>query len=252
MIARLRAPLLFGAAAMVLSACTSTKQFADLGFRPPQGSYKLIVMRPDVRVGVLTAGGLFEPRQDWSESARGNLVAAIKVQQAARGGQTVIASTRAEAGGDEAAVADLDRLHEAVGNSIKLHKYLGASLPTKQGRFDWTLGEPAKAYGRSSGYDYALFLNAQDSFASGGRTALRVLGFAGCLVGACVVVSGGQQGAFASLVDLKTGQVVWFNALASSVGDIRTAEGANTMIDKLLDQMRPSKGIGTVGVAKQH
>lgn len=233
--------LLLASVAAVLAGCTNTKQFADLGFRPPAGDYKLVVMRPDVHVGSLTTGGLFEQREEWTEAARHNLIAALKAQQAGRGGHTLIAATRVEAGGDPAAVADLDRLHEAVGGSIKLHKYLGANLPTKKDRFDWTLGEDAVAYGHATGYDYALFLYAQDSFASGGRVALQVLGMAGCIVGACVAVSGGQQAAYASLIDLKTGRVVWFNALASSAGDIRTPEGAAKMIDKLLDQMKPGK-----------
>jgi hypothetical protein len=50
-------------------------------------------------------------------------------------------------------------------------------------------------------------------------------------------VSGGQQIAFASLVDLKTGKVVWFNVLSSTVGDIRTPEGANEMVGKLLQSL---------------
>jgi hypothetical protein len=50
-------------------------------------------------------------------------------------------------------------------------------------------------------------------------------------------VPGGQQVAFASLVDLKTGSVVWFNVLTSGVGDIRTPEGANQMVGKLLEKL---------------
>jgi hypothetical protein len=55
------------------------------------------------------------------------------------------------------------------------------------------------------------------------------------------VAQGGQQVAFASLVDLKTGQVVWFNTLASSVGDIRTQEGADKMVKTLLESMSNGK-----------
>jgi hypothetical protein len=55
-----------------------------------------------------------------------------------------------------------------------------------------------------------------------------------------VIPSGGVQAAFASLVDLKTGQVVWFNFLASQTGDIRTADGAETMVTALLGKMQPA------------
>ena len=60
----------------------------------------------------------------------------------------------------------------------------------------------------------------------------------GCVVGVCVMPNGGIQQAFVSLVDLKTGNVVWFNYLVSPVGDIRTPEGAAKMVDKLLETMR--------------
>jgi Zn-dependent protease with chaperone function len=141
-------------------------------------------MRPDVAVGSLTTGGLVEPRADWTEQARANVLAALRQQQAGRGGKTVIADTRESIQGvDSRLVADLERLHGAVGNSIALHKYLGAELPTKRRGIDWTLGEDAVKLGRATGMDYALFLYAQDSIASGGRVAMQVLGLAGCFVG---------------------------------------------------------------------
>ncbi len=45
---------------------------------------------------------------------------------------------------------------------------------------------------------------------------------------------GGQQVGFASLVDLETGDIVWFNRLVSGVGDLRTAEPARAAVDDLL------------------
>jgi uncharacterized 2Fe-2S/4Fe-4S cluster protein (DUF4445 family) len=45
----------------------------------------------------------------------------------------------------------------------------------------------------------------------------------------------GSQQIFASLVDLRTGQVVWFNvATAGPQADIRTPEGANLLVKDLL------------------
>ena len=228
--------------ALALSACTTTKQNAAADFRPPQGNYRLIVMRPDVQVSVLTAGGQLEPREDWTNQARSNLLAALQDQQAKRGGNATIAATQRDAGADPAMVAELDRLHEAVGRSIRLHKYTpGMELPTKQNTFDWTLGQLAVDYGQASGYDYALFLYAQDSFSSGGRVALQAVSMLGCVVGVCIIPHGGQQIAFVSLVDLKTGNVVWYNFLFSEVGDIREPEGAQELVDDLLDDMQPAK-----------
>lgn len=235
------------------AGCVQTRQFADLQFAPPQGDYKLLVMRPDVTVGSVTTGGMVEPRADWTEQARANLIAALKSQQAERGGKVLVLERRNQLSGvDEDTVAELERLHSAVGNSIALHKYLGADLPTKRRKgLDWTLGEQAVELGRKTGYDYALFLYAEDSFASTGRVALQVLGVAGCFIGFCAPnIGGGGQFAYASLVDLRTGEVVWFNVLQTgtqiagvNLGDIRTPQGSAQMVERLLGRMKPGRDI---------
>ena len=244
--------LLIPAASLALGGCVSTRQVADVEFEPPQGNYSLIVMRPDVQVGSITTGGLVEPRAEWTEQARANLLRALTEQQAGRGGRTMIAETRGSVRGvDPDTIADLERLHNAVGNSIALHKYYpGNELPTKRRGLDWTLGEDAVKLGRATGMDYALFLYAQDSFASTGRVAMQVLGIAGCFIGFCAPQGGGGQVAYASLVDLSNGDVVWFNVLQTSsqlpglrFGDIRTPEGSAQMVERLLGRMKAGRDV---------
>jgi hypothetical protein len=248
-----RLPYMICLAALPLAACVQTKQFADVEFTPPQGNYKLLVMRPDVSVGSVTTGGMVEPRADWTEQGRANLIAALKAQQASRGGNVVIMERRDSLPGiDPDTIAELERLHYAVGQSIALHRYSGRYLPTKRGKgLDWTLGEDAVRLGQRTGMDYALFLYAEDSFASRGRIALQVLGVAGCVVGFCAPnIGGGGQFAYASLVDLRSGEVVWFNVLQAgtqiagiNMGDIRKPEGAAQMVDRLLDRMKPGRAV---------
>jgi hypothetical protein len=238
---------------VTLSACVQTRQFADLQFTPPQGDYKLLVLRPDVSVGSVTTGGITEPRADWTEQARTNIIAALKSQQAARGGKMLVAERRSEVpGADQASVAEIERLNYVVDESIVLHKYFGAYLPTKSRKgLDYTLGQEAVDFGRKSGFDYMLFLHAEDSFASKGRIALQVLGIAGCVIGFCAPnIGGGGQLAYASLVDLHTGEVVWFNVLMTgtqiagiNMGDMRTPEGAAQMVERLLGRMKPGRDI---------
>jgi hypothetical protein len=243
------------AASMPLGACVQTRQYADVQFTPPQGDYKLLVLRPDVTVGSLTTGGMVEPRADWTEQARSAIVAALRAQQATRGGRVQIIEHRNELAGVSAQdLADVERLNYAVAESIVIHKYLGDYLPTKRGRgLDWTLGEDAVRLGQKSGYDYALFLHAEDQVASTGRIALGVLGAAGCIVGFCAPnIGGASQLDYASLVDLKTGEVVWFNVVLArseipgiKFGDLRTPQGAAQMVDRLLNRMRPGQAVRT-------
>src|SRR5215212_10153560 len=241
------------AASVALSGCVQTRQYADVQFTPPSGDYKLLVLRPDVTVGSIATGGMVEPRADWTEQARHSIVEALRTQQATRGGKLTIIEHRNELPGvDPQELADVERLNFAVDQSIVLHKYLGDYLPTKRGRgLDWTLGEDAVRLGRKTGYDYALFLHAEDQVASTGRIALGVIGLAGCFVGFCAPnVGGATQLDYASLVDLKTGEVVWFNVVQAGsqvpgikFGDLRTPQGAQQMVERLLGRMKPGAAV---------
>jgi hypothetical protein len=240
------------AASVAVSGCVQSRQYADVQFTPPQGDYRLLVMRPDVTVNSLTTGGMSEPRADWTEQARGHIINALRAEQADRGGRVLVMARRNELPNISAEeIAELERLHFAVGNSIALHKYSGAALPTKRGKgLEYTLGADAVALGRKSGYDYALFLYAQDNIASTGRVALQVLGVAGCFIGFCAPSGGSNQFAYASLVDLRTGEVVWFNVLSTGsqlpgvkFGDIRTPEGASQMVERLIGRMKPGREV---------
>jgi hypothetical protein len=79
------------------------------------------------------------------------------------------------------------------------------------------------------GADYAMFVFVRDSYSSSGRRALQVFG---ALAG--ISVQGGVQVGFASLVDLRTGNIVWFNRLISGTGDMRTERPAQRTVDELI------------------
>lgn len=246
-----RALILLTAASLAAAGCVQTRQYADVEFQPPQGDYDLIVMRPYVAVGSITTGGLVEPRAEWTEQARAHIIQALREQQAGRGGRTVILENRAGVQGmSEQQVADLERLFQAVGSAIIVHRYARVTLPTKRRGLDWTLGEDAVAFGRATGMDYALFLQAEDAHASTGRTAIQVLGIVGCVIGFCAPQAGASQSAYASLVDLRTGEVVWFNVLQAgsqlpgvAFGDLRTRNGAAQMVERLIGRMRAGRNV---------
>ncbi len=239
-----------------MAACVQTRQFADVQFTPPSGDYKLLVLRPDVSVGSLTTGGMVEPRADWTEQARTNIVAALRAQQALtrRPGHDHRApqSIERERGGRAGARGNGAPERGGRTSRSSCTNISGEYLPTKRGRgLDWSLGSVATNLGRKTGYDYALFLHAEDQVASTGRIALGVLGIAGCFVGFCAPnIGGATQLNYASLVDLKTGDVVWFNVvLAKSevpgikFGDLRTPQGATQAVDRLLNRMKPGDAV---------
>jgi hypothetical protein len=189
-------------------------------------------MPPDVELSELTAGGLLEPKADWTERAREHVAAALAQQLRAKGA-TFVAYEAPNSGEDEAADIQLVKLHDTVGSTIFAHKYVPIlALPTKGDRFDWTLGTSVKQLQARTGADYALFLFLRDSYASAGRVAL--------IVGAAILgvgVPGGQQVGFASLVDLRTGDILWFNRHITPSGDLRAAEPAGQAVQSLLTEL---------------
>lgn len=227
-----------------------TKTVTASGYAlPADKPVTIVLMRPDVDVGELQAGGVAEPNADWTEAARKHLAAALKNNQEARGIELRMLDEQA---GDAAQlVADYEALHRAVADAIVTYKYYGAKLPTKKDRFDWTLGPGAARLGELSGANYGLFLFTRDNFASDARKAMQVAGALGCIVGFCVITTGGQHVAYASLVELSSGNVVWFNVLRGSDGDVREPEGAQAMIDSIMASMptKPGEGVNETVIA---
>jgi hypothetical protein len=222
---------------VTLAACANTQNLSKhVQFTPPPGPFKIAIMKPDVQVSTLTAGGLLEPNADWTEKARTNLLSSIAAQLSAKGGSLVsLDDLPAE---QAMTVADFERLNRVIGTTIIVHKLSELpDLPTKKNRFDWTLGKGAQAIHNATNADYALFLFARDSFSSAGRQAMQVIGLATCFVGACLLPGGGNQIAFVSLADLKTGNIVWFNILSKGTGDLRDPAGAAASVTRLIGIM---------------
>jgi hypothetical protein len=187
--------------------------------RPPV----IILMPIDVELSQLTAGGLEEPQAEWTQAAQKHMRAALEDEARIRSVKLVDFSYERGTGEDRETAADLVKLHRAVGGSVMLHGEGGfLPLPTKQGRkFDWSLGPAASVVGKTHEADYAMFIFVRDSYATAGRQAAIVVA---ALLG--VGLPGGTQVGFASVVDLKTGDIVWFNRLIRAQGDLRTPEHA--------------------------
>ena len=90
-----------------LCACETTRQQTNADFHPPKGTYQLIVMKPDVTAGLLTAGGIVEPRDGWTNQARDNVIKAVEAQETKHGAVVKVAATAKDAGWDPAATEDL-------------------------------------------------------------------------------------------------------------------------------------------------
>lgn len=219
--------IIFLSALLALPACVSTSVMETTNeFTAIEKNATILLVEPDLELGMLKASGLVEVRADWTAAGRKNVLSEIR-QLFANNGHRLV---NYEVDLADGRAMQLIKLHEAVGGTILNHRFLGAPLPSKKERFDWSLGPGVQYLAALEDADYALFLFAQGQYASAGRQALAV----GVFVLGGVASTGGQV-AFASLVDLKSGDVVWFNVASTGNGtDMRKPEGARKLVRAIL------------------
>lgn len=202
------------------------------GFTLQPGTARIILMRPSIRVGEQSTGGLFEPNADWTSQARENIGKALRDAQKTLGNDVIDYEEGISSEGP--LVTQYEKLFGAVAGSVIEYQFFrGNRLPTKVGKdagFNWSMGPGLTKLQSLGKGDYALFVLTEDQFGSTGR---KLLQFAAAL--AYVSVKSGVHKGYAGLIDLKTGELVWLNADAQMGGDVRTAEGAEKRVKQLLE-----------------
>jgi hypothetical protein len=201
----------------------------------PKGA-KIVMMPPDIELFSISAGGVPEPRADWTEAGQRNFRSVLLKRE----GELGLSMTQmAEKDADE--FSEISSLHTAIARAIALHHFGPAAfeLPTKDGKLDWSLGDSTQALKKATGADYAMFTWVRDSHASAERQAAMV---------AIAVLSlgralprGGQQTAYASLVELDTGRILWFNRLRRDSGNIKDEADAAETVETLFGSLPVAK-----------
>ena len=212
------------------TAAAQSKNLAPGFVTLPKGA-KVAIMPTDIELFVISAGGVVEPKADWTESASKHFKDALLKKKDVLGFSAVELSPKQADEADE-----INALHGAIARAIAMHHFGNLQLPTKDGKLDWSMGDSVQPIKEATGADYALFSFVRDSYASAERKAMMVgLALLGIGIGLGV-----QQG-YASLVDLNTGRVVWFNRLLRGTGDLREPDSAGESVDALLREFPVAK-----------
>jgi hypothetical protein len=216
--------------AIALAACANNQNVKaqGAGFTwSATGEHRVAIIQPDLHLGELTAGGLVEPRADWTKAAQDGVAAQLKTFFAKRTTDVVLVNDLTDPH-----EIQLTKLHGPIGRAVMVHALLGVKLPNKTQAMDWTLGPGATVLRDHYGADYALFIYVNDTYTSAGR-AMLMLGAAVLGVG----IQGGQQVGFVSLVDLRTGNITWFNVRNDGGGDLRDANGCKRFVEGILSDL---------------
>jgi len=218
---------MFAMALVLATGCVATRNSQQIEHLDSIAENpRIVMMPPDIRYYLLTAGGIAEPHAEWTLDAQENFSAAARDFSTSIGTDMVILDPDDTSGLE----VEYEQLHSAVGLTILDHHFGATKLPGKgNGQvFDWSLGPGVKELAEKHSADYALFVYYRDYQASGGRVAFAILAAAA----GSYVPSGSEHG-FASLVDLRTGNVVWFNRVGDGSGEMRQESGAAAAVKTL-------------------
>lgn len=214
------------------------------GFTLKTGTVRIVLMRPTVRVGSQSAGGVITPNADWTASAREFIAKALKANQGNLGNAVIEYDEGLS--GDGPTTTQHSNLFGTVADSVIEYQFFpGNRLPTKKRKntFEWGVGSGLADLSSLKGADYALFINTYDGYGSTGRKMLQLF----AAMGGVSVTSGVHWG-HAGLIDLKTGELVWLNADRQMGGDLRTEDGAVKRVGQLLKGF-PGKPVETESAA---
>jgi hypothetical protein len=229
---RLR-PFLSGGLALLLFAafaCAPRNTHPDIDVRA-RSVRTIGVLRPQVEIYQMSAGGQVQMIEDWAAQGRNNVLAAVVQALGSRRAKLAVVELDA-ATADE--LEEVLPLYQAVGDSIARRTGPGSPpFDRRPKRFEYSVGSLDRIAERH-GVDALLVLTGYDEISTYGRRALIAIGkITGILfgrppaTGATVLTIG--------LLD-RDGTVLWFGALEDRGGyDLRRRGSAGEAVRKVLE-----------------
>jgi len=208
---------------------TSLKQTPD---RPlPK---KVLLLPTDVRVHEISMGGVVEKVDSWSEEASGHVLQDLR-QRTGAAGVFELADPPALSDEERALLDQHAALYEAVAGSAFLARASPIAAWRARGQeFDYTLGPGLKELAEKTGLDAALIVIGTDHISSAGRKAAMVMGTVlAAALGVVVVPQGGVAFLSAGVVDLRTGDLLWFDTEQSGAVSLRDKQAVKNMLDAM-------------------
>ena len=190
--------LLFLAVLIGLAGCAAhSVVYHSSDAQAPPVETSLLILPADVVVSRFTAGGIEEPRADWTESVSSTLTDALHTHLYEQGTQFVEYGEDLH-DQDVGVIRQLNTLADAI--------ELSQAAPNIGGARVYQLGSAETARLQEFGTDYALLVVLKANRATGGRVATAVLA---SFAGAAIETNSAQ---FRSLlVDVRDGHVKWAN-----------------------------------------
>jgi len=233
--------------AIFLSGCAGVpirkNTYFDNYFSSPR---EVAIMPIDFKAYKWTAGGLREEMDEWEMQTKNLLLNLVKQKLESFLNIKVSIIESNVAPELKRFLNEQNGLYRAVAQSIITHTYAPvATFPQKLKYFDYTLGSEINQMNSLSTADSLLFLSGSRTYWTGGKIAVSALSMiAAAAVGISVVPVGIPDWLAVSLVDTKTGDIIWFKYYGqpnASVGDLREPGVVAATVDSLLKDLSAQK-----------
>lgn len=195
---------------------------------------KVLLLPVEIRVHEVSAGGVAEKIDAWSAAASDNAVRYIRHLAVGRGAFELVESPPLSPE-QKAQLEQHIALYEAVAGSAYLARASPIAVWKERARnFDYTLGAGLEPLAEHTGIDAAMIVIGSDYISSAGRKAAMVMGvLLGALAGGVVVPQGGISFVSVGVVDMRTGNLLWFGTDQSSTTDFRNERDLHDMLDRM-------------------
>lgn len=201
----------------LVSGCATTVKKSPF-FDARVDTIKTIAVMPsDVKVYQLTAGGVREEIDEWSDKAKELTRGALEKYLGDKAGYHIKFIDKEWLKSNYKELWDINRaLYEAVSISAIMHAYTMTdnSFPAKVKDFDYTLGSELKELAVTCDADALLFVYGFNHEATAGRTALFWFSM---IIGGPVPINPSLM--TIGLVDAGSGDIDWFNIHSVEMGD---------------------------------
>lgn len=196
-----------------LTGCASTLRKSSHYENTIYNIKTIAVMPPDIEVYKVTAGGMTELIDEWSQLAQELTEKALK-EELAKYGFNIVMINKQWLKENHRELWEANRsLYNAVGLSAIRHAYPGPeTFSDKAENFDYSLGSEVKELAKVCGADALLFITGVDHEATAGRTAMLIWNMVlGAAVGVTVIPGAEPSFMVLGLIETDSGDIDWFN-----------------------------------------
>jgi hypothetical protein len=195
---------------------------------------KVLLLPVEIRVHEISVGGVVEKVDDWSDQASANARKYIKSLATSRNVFQVVEAPALRAD-DKAQLDQHVALYEVVAGSADLALMSPIAAWRERAKdFDYSLGPGLKPLADHTGIDAAMILTGTDYISSAGRKAAMAMGvLLGALGGGIFIPQGGVSFVSVGVVDMRTGNLLWFATDQSGTTDLRNEQDVQRMLEQM-------------------